>query len=229
MGGDEQAILILISQMRKYWLKKSPYDLPYDIIRDTPEIWWMTCPEKPGYLQQIGLKLLSIVSHSANCERIFSVLKWFYGQRRTKLSPNRISMMAKIYSYYVSNAKNHLQYYGSLLSSDEIQNQVIYAIQNLTDLQEIIDDDSFEAILLDDKDNIEPQLAKDLVNEEELKRVLEIEVCVDLSNQIFIENNVQIDSEIDNIFDNLDSSSGSSGNINFNVEDLINQVLDDEF
>ena len=101
-------------------------------------------------------------------------------------------------------------------------------MQNLTDLQEIIDDDSFEAILLDDKDNMEPQLAKDLINEEELRRVLEIEVCVDLSNQIFIENDVQIDSEINNIFDNLDSSSGSGGNTNFNVEDLINQVLNNE-
>jgi hypothetical protein len=39
MGGDEQAILVLISQMRKFWLKKSPYDLPYDVTRDTPEIW----------------------------------------------------------------------------------------------------------------------------------------------------------------------------------------------
>ena len=154
MGGDEQAVLILISQMRKFWLKKSPYDLPYDITRDTPEIWWMTCPEKPTYLQRIALKLLSIVPHSANCERIFSVLRWFYGQRRTKLSTNRISMMAKIHSYYVSNAKNQLQYYGNLLSDIEVQNQVIYATQNLTDFQEIDEDDEFDSILLNDKNNM---------------------------------------------------------------------------
>ena len=98
MGGNEQSILVLVSQLRRYWLKKSPYDLPYDILRDTPEIWWMTCPEKPTYLQRISLKLLSIVPHSANCERIFSVLRWFYGQRRTKLSATRISMIAKIHS-----------------------------------------------------------------------------------------------------------------------------------
>jgi hypothetical protein len=129
----------------------------------------MTCPEKPTYLQRIALKLLSIVPHLANCERIFSVLRWFYGQRRTKLNTNRISMMAKIHSYYVSNAKNQLQYYGNLLSDNEVQNQIIYATQNLTDFQEINDDDEFDTILLDDEDNIEPQLAKELVNEEELR------------------------------------------------------------
>ena len=45
MGSNEQSILVLISQLRKYWLKKTPYDLPYNNIRDTPEIWWMTYPE----------------------------------------------------------------------------------------------------------------------------------------------------------------------------------------
>jgi len=226
MGGDEQAILVLISQMRKYWLKKSPYDLPYDTTRDTPEIWWMTCPERPAHLQRIALKLLNLVPHSANCERIFSVLRWFYGQRRTKLSPSRISMMAKIHSYYVSNAKNQLQYYGNLLTNEEIQDQVIYATQNLTELQEITDEDSFESILLEDEDNIEPQLAENLVTEEELRRVLAIEVCVDLSNQMFVDHEIQVESEINEFFDDL--GGNNNNNNNFNVEDLINQALGDD-
>ena len=88
MGGDERSIYVLTSQLRKYWLKKVPYDLSYDISRDTSIMRWLTCSEKPAYLQAIALKLLSIVPHSANCERIFSVLKWFYGQRHARLDPN---------------------------------------------------------------------------------------------------------------------------------------------
>src|SRR3954470_17504821 len=109
-------------------------------------------------------------------------------------------MMAKIHSYYVSNAKNQLQYYGNLLSDNEVQNQVIFATQNLTNFQEIDDDNEFETILLNDENNMEPQLAKVLVDNEEMRRVLAIEVCVDLSNQMFIDNKIQVNSKINDFF-----------------------------
>jgi hAT family C-terminal dimerisation region len=221
MGGDENSIFILTSQLRKYWLNKTPYDLSYDIERDTPIMWWLTCYEKPPYLQTIALKLFSIVPHSANCERIFSVLRWFYGQRRTRLDPSRISKMAKIHSYYITNAKNQLEYYGNLLSDDKIQDQVLYATQNLTNLNEIQ-----EEILFDDdfiiEDN-ESQYAKVLVDEEELNWVLEIEVCVDLSNQIFNSNNniSYIENEMEQINENF------IGNINYNLTDVVDRALED--
>jgi hypothetical protein len=41
---------------------------------------------------------------------------------------------------------------------------------------------------------------------------------------MFIDNNVSIDSDINDFFDNLDSNSNS--NNNFNIEDLINQAFD---
>jgi hypothetical protein len=223
MGGDENSIFVLTSQLRKYWLNKTPYDLPYDNERDTPIMWWLTCCEKPLYLQTIALKLFSIVPHSANCERIFSVLRWFYGQRRTKLNPSRVSKMAKIHSYYISNAKSQLEYYGNLLSDEEVQNQVLYATRNFKNFQEIQEEE--EEVLLNDnlinEDNEieEPQYARVLVDEEELKRVLAIEVCIDLSNQIFHENNLYIESEKESIIEEF------TGNIDYNLTDIIDKAL----
>jgi hypothetical protein len=148
-----------------------------------------------------------------------------YGQRRARLDPSRISKMAKIHFYYISNAKEQLQYYGNLLSDEEVQNHVIYATQNLTDFQEFQEESFLESSLLDEEEEIIPQLAKELVNEEELKRILEIEVCVDLSNQVFIDNDLYVNVNDNNEFV---EEFVESENRNFNVEDLINQAFENE-
>ena len=82
-----------------------------------------------------------------------------------------------------------------------------------------------ESSLLDEEEKIIPQLAKELVNEEELKRILEIEVCVDLSNQVFIDNDLYVNVDDNNEFV---EEFVESGNRNFNVEDLINQAFENE-
>ena len=175
---------------------------------------------KTPYLQTIALKLFSIVPHSANCERIFSVLRWFYGQRQTRLDPSRVSKMAKIHSYYITNAKNQLEYYGNLLSDSEIQNQILYATQNLTNLEEIQEEVLFnDNFIIEDN---ESQYARVLVDEEELNRILEIEVCVDLSNQIFSNNNISyIKNEKEQINEYF------IGNVNYNLTDVVDRALRD--
>ena len=125
---------------------------------------------------------------TANCEKIFSVLRWFYGQRRTRLDPNRISKMAKIHSYYISNAKSQLQYYGNLLSEEEVQNHVIFATQNLNNFQEFEEENVLEVLLSNEDEETNPQLAREIVEKEELKRILQIEVYINLLNHVFIDN-----------------------------------------
>ena len=146
MGGNEQSIVILISQLQKYWLNKIPYDLSYNISRNTSIIWWLTCPERLIYLQRIAIKLFSIIPYLANCERIFSVLKWFYEQWHTRLDSNQILKMAKIYQ---------LKYYGNLLSDKEIQNQVLYITKNLMDSQEIEKEIPLNHLLINEENGIE--------------------------------------------------------------------------
>ncbi|CAB4459590.1 unnamed protein product [Rhizophagus irregularis] len=41
----------------------------------------LLCKQSNHYLQKLALYILSIVPHSASCERIFSVLNWFIQKR----------------------------------------------------------------------------------------------------------------------------------------------------
>ena len=53
---------------------------------NNPINWWTSLELKKGEdpIRKLALKIHTIVPHNANCERIFSVLGWFIGKRRTK-------------------------------------------------------------------------------------------------------------------------------------------------
>ncbi|CAB5367331.1 unnamed protein product [Rhizophagus irregularis] len=59
---------------------------------NTPIIWWETAQntKEEWKLQALALQFFAVSPHSASCERSFSVLGWFYGQRRTKLAVDRV-------------------------------------------------------------------------------------------------------------------------------------------
>jgi hypothetical protein len=83
-GGSTNSCKVLLSQLRSYCEKKSPYDMEYANNYDTPELWWTTCRQPKNYIQELALKLFAITPHQASCERAFSVLNWMIGRRRTK-------------------------------------------------------------------------------------------------------------------------------------------------
>ncbi|CAJ0824481.1 16624_t:CDS:2, partial [Entrophospora sp. SA101] len=114
MKKSENSCLLLLEQLKKYKLKQSPYNEPYVLKHSNPLRWWYVCEEDDGvsdYLQELASKLFSITPHSVSCERVFSVIGWFYGNRRTRLSIKKIEDMAKIYFYHKSNIKKELQYF----------------------------------------------------------------------------------------------------------------------
>jgi len=86
-GNNSVSCKILLSQFRNYSENKPPYDMDYideyDFL-DTPELWWITCRQPNNYIQQLALKLFAITPHQAACERVFSVLDWMIGNRRTR-------------------------------------------------------------------------------------------------------------------------------------------------
>ena len=53
---------------------------------NNPINWWTSLELKKGEdpIRKLALKIHAIVPHNANCKRIFSVLGWFIGKRRTK-------------------------------------------------------------------------------------------------------------------------------------------------
>jgi hypothetical protein len=65
---------------------------------------------------------------------------------------------------------------------------VIFVTQNLNNFQEFEEENVLEILLSNEDEETNPQLAREIVGEEELKRILQIEVCVDLSNHVFIDN-----------------------------------------
>ena len=78
------------------------------------------CKPTPLYIQLLVKKLFSIVSHAANCERIWSICGWMTGKRRTQLSVENLEAMSKIHSYYITNSKSELNNYGKDQTTDEI-------------------------------------------------------------------------------------------------------------
>jgi len=227
IGYNTTAVSCLIAQLCRYWLNKPPFDLGFDSLRDTPITWWQTCVEKPPFIQTIALSLLSIVLHSANCERIFSVLRWFFGQRRSRLDPNQISKMARIHSYYISNSKNQLQYFGQELTSEQIEAQVVNATYHLTNSNEIEEDVPF-ASLSDDGDDELPQDSRTFVSEEELRHVLQLETYVIISNQVFVSNLVNIQDDDSNNNNDDDYVENYIGDTDYNVNILVDDILNNE-
>jgi hypothetical protein len=134
--------------------------------------------------------------------------------------------MARIHSYYISNSKNQLQYFGQELTSEQIEAQVLNATHHLTNSNEIEEDAPF-ASLSDDEDSEfnEPlQDTRTLVGEEELSRILQVEAYVIISDQTFVGNSVNI-SDNNN---NEDYVENYIGNTNYNVNSLIDDILNNE-
>ena len=83
-NGGKRSCQILLSQLRKYSKYRPPYDMEYADDYDTPEMWWSTCRQPDNFIQELALKLFAITPHQASCERVFSVLNWMTGKRRTR-------------------------------------------------------------------------------------------------------------------------------------------------
>ncbi|GBB92796.1 hypothetical protein RclHR1_20590003 [Rhizophagus clarus] len=108
MGHDQESCGKLLSQMRKYMKNKAPFNQHYNYKSDTPII-------------------------CASCERSFSVLGWFYGQRRTKLAVDQVEGMCKLYTYYITNTKRKLPYYAIDTSESSLHEKMIATLTEISD------------------------------------------------------------------------------------------------
>lgn len=91
--------------------------------------------------------ILSICPNSASCERGFSTLGWLTGKRRLRLGVERLESIAKLISYYRSNAPEELCYFGkqnnqSKMSDSEIMRIVHMALAEPVEYDECDDDDA---------------------------------------------------------------------------------------
>jgi hypothetical protein len=87
MGGGELSSADLISQIQSFYSREEEYEVPFSISKGDVLTWWRLCNpfrSNENYIQKLALKILAITPHNAGCERVFSVLRWFANQRRTR-------------------------------------------------------------------------------------------------------------------------------------------------
>lgn len=202
---DEQACRELMAQLIKYRSGAAPWDLEYDLELTTPLLWWGVIEDEKNHLQELAQMMFAIMPSQAGCERQFSILKWFSSGLRTRLDISRLESMAKIQSFYVSNIKKELKFYGKELKEEDLRNsaleETIYA--------EYIDHEVFD----------------DLLNHQQTplsNQPLILDQLIDFSNPMF--------SNISNIVDtdnNGEPSEVVRGNMDFDDQVLVDEILDE--
>ena len=178
---SEESCTQLLVEMRSWKRKDKPYHLSYNSTRETPIKWWHSVyvDDDQDQLQQLALRLFSIVPSQAVCERNFSMLKWFYGDKRTRLCISRVEDMAKIRSYYLSNSDKELQLYGKNLNNEELYesintSMVTYDLLEMSDentdngktnnLDDINESEYFESLTLNIADLVDLTLTEFLAS-----------------------------------------------------------------
>ncbi|CAG8832066.1 7492_t:CDS:2, partial [Gigaspora margarita] len=102
---DEAECIELLVEFRKFICNEKPYKAKFDSQKESSLTW---CD-------------VSIVPSQMACERNFSILKWFYGDQRNRLSIKRIESMAKLRMYWLSEIRTELEYYGENLTEEELR------------------------------------------------------------------------------------------------------------
>lgn len=216
MGHNQNSCEKLIAQMRKYKIRRAPFNQSYSNA-DNPIIWWVTI-QNSDELQALALRLFAVTPHSASCERSFSVLGWFYGQRRTNLAVERIEGMCKLHTYYITNAKQELPYYAVDIPENQLRAQIIDSITEIGNESEGITDADFDIFNGENIVDIEVNTSR--------VYTLDITREVDLESQIF---NIEQQYE-----DELNDQSISQRthvilapqHDDFNIEELVKGIND---
>jgi hypothetical protein len=120
-GMDLECSRILCSQLLMYKNNERPFNQPYSDGIDDPIKWWTSMELEPPYLQSLALRLFSICPNSASCERGFSMCGWICNKRRLRLGVERLKSIAKIISYYRSNAHSEFGFYGKGTKKESVK------------------------------------------------------------------------------------------------------------
>jgi len=175
---DEQSVIDLLGQMQQYKLSCPPYDAPFNLKMNAPILWWSAIEDVMGNnLSRLAIRLLSIAPHSANCERVFSLMSWYHSKRRNRLTVERVEAMARLHNYYVQHPRTELKH-----GFDDICPEDVIRLRIITALTEKITDEADITELFEDLETDEATKNADIPQNN-----LVIGSMVDLSNPIFNE------------------------------------------
>ena len=191
--------------MRQFKRKNPPFNLDYDSKSETPFAWWLTYEESDEMpLVSLAIKLFSIIPSEAGCERNFSVLKWFYGDRRTRLNIDRIESMSMMRSFWMMNIKKEMAFYGKEITADNLRQrtQTSTVIDELDEYDFI--DDTYE-------DSESPDYTLGSTS-------LDINSIINLNYAIFNGDHQVVQTNRDLVPDNLE----------YNAGELVSRFLNEE-
>jgi hypothetical protein len=224
LGHNEESCLKLLMEMRLWKRNVAPYNLTYDTYRETPMKWWLSIniqEDETDQLQELALLLFSIVPSQAVCERNFSMLKWFFGEKRMNLNLSKIESMAKIRSYYISNTDKEIRFRDKNLSEHELRNNIN---------ESVITYDTFEKNgILERDENIECERNENLEENTEIENEsstsLNINQFVDLTLPAFLTtgNNLFTNNRLD-----TNTRSRNIGNMEYDPIKLAQSALNEE-
>ncbi|GES83049.1 ribonuclease H-like domain-containing protein [Rhizophagus clarus] len=146
LGYGENMSHHLLTQLRQFKRNDHPFKLDYDPKSETPLSWWLTFEEAEDMpLVSLAIKMFSITPSEAGCERNFSVLKWYYDDRGTRLDLKRIESMSMMRSFWMTNIKKEMAYYVKTLTADDLRDCTrISTVIDENDEYEFDDDDTPE-------------------------------------------------------------------------------------
>ncbi|RHZ52882.1 hypothetical protein Glove_456g10 [Diversispora epigaea] len=166
--------------------------------------------------------MASIIPSNASCKRYFSILGWYMNKQRTSLNCSLLQNMLQIHAYYISNISNEIKHAYKKLSDEGFEDAVTKTTFPFDD--EIFDenDDELENNQFENDDELENNQFENNEGENqisnsqnfdsffnvtdiELRRVLEIEVTVEIP---------------------LSTEYTDSGEQDFNIESIINKLLE---
>ena len=203
MGKTTSAREELMAQMRTYRKRLPPFDVSF-WDNESPQLWWSSIEdcfaEGENYICQLAMKLFAITPHAAACERIWSMLGWYYGKRRTRLALHKLESMQKLAAFYISNAKKELPYYGVDKTAGELR-------QIINEMNIFGDDDDEDTI----PDSEDPDTERDIEEEAEEEENLIIERWVNLNAEEF---SLDFDGEIEAVRVFIDDNEDNEDNEN---------------
>lgn len=203
----------MLEQLREYKLNNYPYNAPFNLEKGSAINWWYTCESEGGYdyLQELAIKIFSIIPHSASCERSFSTLGWYFCKTRQRLNITTLEDMIKLHSYYTSHTKSELQLVGQRVSGNELKKMVSDA-----NLWSDEDDSDFEF----GGDDLEFENYEELYNYNDS----------DFDDSLNIETFINLENEILNTFNNIENNETTNndklGNCNYNSIGLVDKFLE---
>ncbi|RHZ76193.1 hypothetical protein Glove_202g94 [Diversispora epigaea] len=213
MEGGRHSSEILIAQMQSYSKFERPWDIKYIEGTHTLKTWWTCAITKDNFIQAVALKITSLTPHNVSCERIFSILGWFCNKRRTKLNINRLEIMPKLHSYYVTNAQTELKHmHHEKISENQIDN-IIHSIQyneneELDEIEEFEDEEINETNETNESNN---SINNDLINFNDYFNFSSEQFCkaMEMNVSVVIEQEPEI----------------LHGDLNFDNNELLNNIL----